>query len=136
MNNRKEVYKMNILNNDKYVNIRSTMIIMGESEISTSTINNIGYKLIIPKDELQNSEMLRNIYYEFNEEDVSITISESKVCFKVMYNRPIPILTLPALSISKGYGIRVARYITSTFGINECEVVNLYCYEDVSMEDI
>lgn len=132
--NKKEVCKMNILNNEQDINVKTSMTIFGESD--SSILNNIGYKLVIPRSELQNQRMLKEIYCELDEDDVVVTISEAYISFKAIYKRPIPILTLLGLGISKGYGTNVAKYISATFGISECEVINLYCYEDVSVEDI
>lgn len=125
---------MNILNNEQGINVKTSMTIFGENE--ASIINNIGYKLVIPRSELQNQSLLKEIYCELNEEDVAITISEVYISFKAMYKTPIPILTLLGLGISKGYGTNVAKHIVTRFGISECEVINIYCYEDVSPEDI
>ncbi|POO86829.1 hypothetical protein [Clostridium sp. 3-3] len=125
---------MNILNKQQDINVKTSMTIVGENE--ASIINNVGYKLVIPRSELQNQRLLKEIYCELNEEDVAITISEAYISFKAMYKTPIPILTLLGLGISKGYGTNVAKYVAIRFGISECEVINVYCYEDVSIEDI
>lgn len=125
------------LKNQQDINIKASIKILTKDSCNSKIINHFGCKIGISKETLEDFKTIRYISNIISENNyhVTITIDESNVWFKVIYPYHEMILTIPALNICEDYDIKLAGYITTILGITECEVISLFCYEDVELED-
>lgn len=125
------------LKNQQDINIKASIKILTKDNCDSKTINHFGCKIGISREILQDMETVKyaNKIISENNYDVTITINESDVWFKVIYSYNEIASTIPELNIYKDYDRKFAGYITMTLGITECEVISLFRYENVELED-
>lgn len=130
---------MNNINliNQQDISIKTSMKILTKDSCDSKIINHFGCKIGIHKEILQDFKTIRyaNNLLSENNNHVTITIYDSDVWFKVIYPYYEMVLTIPALSICEDYDRKLAGYMTSALGITECEVISLFCHEDIEIED-